>query len=380
MLTDLVTSWLRATPLPQLKVRVVRDVHELPSLRPEWTELHRRTPHANFFQSFDWFALYWEYFGSEQQLHVILVEDANGEPIGILPLTIAKVPSLIGAVRRLMFPLDNWGTTYGPIGARAADTLCAAFHYLRRDHGNWDILDLRWLPANDAEDVREALQWNRMAFEQRLWARTAQVDLRCGWSDYWSSRSSKWRNNQRRCDQRLAQLGQVRIEHLRPSAESPTNQAMTCFDTCEQIAVASWQGSSASGNTLNHERVRDFLRRVHAVAAASESLYISLLWVGDLPAAYTYNYLYRGIISGVRMGYDPKFASAGAGSVLLRETIKNGCDHGDHTFDLGESPSPYKRHLANKAVETVRFTHCSPTSLPAMPFRIQQWIRKSTAI
>ena len=372
MLTEFVSSWFRPRSQHALHVREVRDWCELQRLQTTWNQLFLQTPAASLFQSWEWFARYWPHFGSEQGLRILIVEDSAGSPIGIVPMTLRTEPSPLGLIRRLGFPLDNWGTQYGPIGGHGRETLAAAFQFLRSRRKEWDVVDLRWVPAESCSDYIHAWRSAGMHFQQKLWSRTARIDLSQGWDSYWNSRTSKWRNNQRRCDKLLAKLGPVRIEHFRPDCGS-ADPRQGLFDLCEQVAAASWQGVSSTGNTLNHRSVRAFLREVHVAAANLGRLHLSLLYINQRPAAFTYNFLERGSVLGLRMGYDLQFQAAGAGAVLMRETIRECCQRGDQIFDLGESPSAFKRHFANDELETFRFCHYS-ASPQARALRIKGWL------
>ncbi len=378
MLTDFVSSWFRSHSTQRWHVREVRDWRDLERCRETWEKLARETPGAGFLQSWAWFETYWRHFGDEQRLRVLIVEGPSGIPVGLVPLTIRCEPTRIGSIRRLVFPLDNWGTQYGPLGSQPSETLAAAFRHLYGQRREWDVIDLRWVPADQCPDFVVAWRRAGMHFQQKLWSRTARIDLSQGWENYWNSRPSKWRNNQRRCDKSLDKLGAIRVVHFRPErgTEEPR---WDLFDLCEQIAAESWQGACPSGNTLNHPAVRTFLREAHGAAANMGCVHLSLLFVADRPAAFTYNYVTRGATLGLRMGYDLQFQAAGAGAVLMRETIRECCARGDHTFDLGESTTPYKRHLANSNFETYRFCHYSAASPLAHALRIKGWLANSLA-
>jgi CelD/BcsL family acetyltransferase involved in cellulose biosynthesis len=282
-------------------------------------------------------------------------------------------------VRRLGFPLDNWGTQYGPLGSQPEETLTAALQFLREQRREWDVIDLRWVAAEQCPEFVRAWRQAAMHFQQKLWSRTARIDLSQGWNSYWNSRTSKWRNNQRRSEKSLAKLGSIRIEHFRPECGA-TDSRDDLFELCEQVAETSWQGACSSGNTLSHPEVRSFLREAHRAAAKLGCVHLSLLYVGERPAAFTYNYVCGGVTLGLRMGYDLQFQAASPGAVLIRETIRECCDRGDHTFDLGESPAPYKRHFANLQFESFRFCHYSMASPLGQALRFKGWLANARAL
>ena len=358
MLTELVSKLFHFGASQFHAVQEITSWNDLEPLRQTWKLMHGQTPNASFFQSWLWFESYWRHFGDAQQLRVLIAKESDGTPTGILPLTLRNEPHALGQIRRLGFPLENWGTGYGPLGPSPDETYAAGLQFIRNRLRDWDKIDLRWITSQGAQDVVSGFRRARMPFQQKLWSRTARIDLTRGWDEYWSSRTSKWRNNRRRADKALNRLGRIRFIHFRPSA-SHTDPRWDLYDMCEHVAAQSWQGASPSGNTLNHPHVRDFLREVHAAAVAAGCVYLSLLMIDDHPAAFTYNYLWNGMVHGLRMGYDLQFQPAGPGAVLLRETVRECFQRGDHTFDLGESESSFKRWWANQTVETYRFSHLS---------------------
>ncbi len=235
---------------------------ELASLRPVWNRLLAQTPGATFFQSFDWLKNYSEFFGRERQLRVLVVEEA-GEPIGILPLAVAVETSRVGRVRVLGYPLAGWGSFYGPIGTRPAEILEAGLAHIQATPHDWDLLDLRWVDADiDRNATPNAFCQVGFNFDARVWHTSAQVELDRGWEHYWTSRTSRWRNNVRRTERLLGNRGSVEHVRYRPRGEEhrDIDPRWDVYDSCVRLAQQSWQGASTSGTTLSHDSVRDYLR------------------------------------------------------------------------------------------------------------------------
>ncbi len=120
----------RLWPLDTLRTQIMPDVlevnriDELAEYRPAWHSLMAKTPGATFFQSLEWLETFWRHNGQGKTLRVLIVSD-RGNPIGILPLLVLREKTKVGPVRVLTYPLHDWGSTYGPIGADAATTLAA---------------------------------------------------------------------------------------------------------------------------------------------------------------------------------------------------------------------------------------------------------------
>ena len=113
--------------------------------------------------------------------------------------------------------------------------------------------------------------------------------------------------------------------------EGDGDPAWDLYAMCEHVALASWQGSSTTGNTITHDRVRHFLRDAHAVAARLGMVDMNLLLADGRPAAFSYNYHFRGGLTCLRIGYDSSFRSAGFGKTLLLRSIQDSFERGDQT-------------------------------------------------
>src|ERR1051325_11147080 len=131
--------------MKKFHVKEINSSLGLAGLKSVWADLLAGKAGATFFQSHQWLTTYWEFFGERKQapdsgapesssktdaqqnavalpethgrqnrLRVLLVE-AEGEPIGILPLVVATEPYRIGPIRVLGYPLAGWGSFYGPI-------------------------------------------------------------------------------------------------------------------------------------------------------------------------------------------------------------------------------------------------------------------------
>ena len=101
------------------------------------------------------------------------------------------------------------------------------------------------------------------------------------------------------------------------------------YDACEEIARRSWQGAATDGTTLSHDGVRGFLREAHEAAAAAGAVDLNLLLIDGVPAAFLYNYHYRGYVNGLRRGYDAQRSRDGAGNVLLAYALRDSFARGD---------------------------------------------------
>jgi CelD/BcsL family acetyltransferase involved in cellulose biosynthesis len=364
-----------------LHVAQVNGLEDLLALRPTWQRLLEQMHRPSFFQSLDWLEVYWRHFGREQTLRAYVVF-AQRQPLGILPLVIRTEPTRVGDIRVLTYPLDEWGTFFGPIGPHPAVTVLAALRRVSRSERDWDVLDLRWTNQDtDCGRTHQAMNAAGFHATAETTAEAALVDVSGGWQSYWASRTSHWRNNVRRCEKQLAAEGRVDYEHFRPrgAACNDADPRFDLFEACEEVAAESWQAHSATGTTLSHTAINPFVRDVHLAAARAGALDLHLLRLDGRPVAFAYNYHFRGYVSGLRMGYNAQVSQAGAGTVLMQHALRTSFAAGDHTYDLGPNYLDCKRHWLTTVAPVVRYTHFPWTAPRSQLLRLKRAVRRFAA-
>lgn len=323
-----------------------------------WSALLAETRGATYFQSLEWLADYWRFFGQEQRLRVLFCYQGR-RPIGILPLVVVPEPTRVGTVRVLTYPLHDWGTFYGPVGPMPAATLYAGLAHVRRTERNWDVLELRWVDRDGADrgDTEAALREAGFAPQRHRWSRAALVEFRGSWGDYWCTRPAKLRENLRAAARRLERWGPVEHVRWRPAgaAWGDGDPRWDLYEACVALAQRSWQGHSTTGTTLSHDAVRDYLRAAHASAARAGAADINLLLVAGEPAAFAYNYCRGGWLFGLRTGYDPRFSQGSPGRVLQHRMLQDSFHRGDGCFDLGTGYFAAKRPWHTRVVTSYRY-------------------------
>ncbi|HLA84933.1 MAG TPA: GNAT family N-acetyltransferase [Thermoguttaceae bacterium] len=364
------------TPINTLRIEEINDPASLVRYRLLWRTLLARTPDATFFHTLDWLLVYWKHYGHGQRLRVLIGWDGD-RPVGILPLVVRSEKTRAGAVRVLTYPLDDWGTFYGPIGPEPAAMLRAAMEHLRRTSRDWDLLDLRWTDDEGAHagQTRVAMQSAGFTSHRQAWDRAAVVDLRGAWDDYWQSRTPKWRESIRRYHRRLEAAGRLEFIRYRPGGlgTGDDDPRWDLYEACVQLARSSWQGDSTDGSTLSHPSVAEFLRDAHEAAVRSGSLDLCLLKLDGRPIAFIYNYRRGGRLFGLRMGFDPSAADLGPGKVLQYLMFRDSFARGDSHFDMGVGSLDAKAHWTTSLVTSYRLTCFASATLRTGLLRLKRW-------
>lgn len=359
-----------------VEINVIRD---LAPYRLAWNALLPDTPGASFFHTVDWLELYWKHFGDEQKLRLLVVV-ARGKPVGFVPLCVRREHHRIGDVRVLTYPLDDWGTWFGPIGPNVAATMLMAMRHLQDTRRDWDIMELRWADDQSCDRARTLRAMRAAGFhpQRAAYQETSVVETSGKWQAYWETRPSKWRNNVRRAERQLETLGSVDYVRYRPDplAHGGGDPEWELYDACCDIARASWQSKLDENTTLTNPRVSTFLREAHAAAARLGMVDLNLLYVGGQPAAFAYNYHCNGHVQGLRAGFNEAVTEVGSGNVLLARAIDDSFARGDSSYNLGIGWPDYKRRIRTSVRKSYRFTHYRLGKLRAQGVRLTRWVKK----
>lgn len=353
-------------------VQEFRSIESLADLRSGWRSLLAQTPDAAFFQSLEWLETYWRHYGADQRLRVLVVRDGD-EVTGIVPLTVLRESRSFGRVRVLTYPHAYWGSFYGPIGPRPREALRAALNHIRRTRRDWDLLDLRFAPPEEHDSAASEGELRAAGFNpvSRETDRTSIIDLPATMEEYLAARGSKWRNNARRWERRFVERGEARFVRHRPRGGefNEADPRWDLYDDCESVASKSWQGASTTGTTITHESVRSFLRDMHATASAAGAVDLNLLYLNDQPIAFLYAYHYRGLVYGLRIGFDEDSSRDGVGNLLYLRVIEDSINRGDRLLDLGPGSLEAKKNLSTRVVPIYQRTYGNPFSIRGLLWR-----------
>lgn len=349
---------------------------QLEDLRLVWNSLAAQTPGLSLFHTLDWLQVYWKHFGAGQRLRVLLAVSAN-KPIGIVPLTVVSERTRAGRVRVLTYPLHDHGTFFSPIGPNPTATLNLAFKHIQATPRDWELLDMRWVNRDEHDRFRTkwAMELSGYRVRESIWKRTSVIDMQGGWPQYWNSRSSKLRSNLRREEKRLREHGDIEYIRYRPAgmAFGDDDPRWDLYDTCVDIAAASWQGASQTGTTLSDPHVAGYFRDVHAVAVKHGMADLNILKVSGKPVSFSYNYVSQGKLSGIRRGHAPEFAKPGVGNVLFLRMLRDSFQRDDHSLDLGPGSHEIKHRWSTEIAHSYRYTHYPLRAPRVQLLRFKHW-------
>lgn len=361
-------------------VREVNDITELRAYQSFWKGLLAKTPQASFFQTLEWLEIYWRHYGQGKRLRVLLVQ-VDCQILGIVPLVQQVERTKAGSVTVLTYPLDGWGSFYGPLGSDTAATLYAVAQYLSADRREWDMLDLRWIdPEVDRGRAFSALRCHGLQPADLPWHASYGIELSGDFTGYLANRTPHFRERLRRASHAIMTEG-IQGVRYRPIGGTANfgGADLALYEECVSVAARSWQGHSTSGTTLSHPQTAAYFRDCFIAAAQLGMLDLVTLRRQEEVVAFCYNFHHRGRVQGIRMGYVPELQHLGLGTLTMAYQIQDSYLRGDCLIDLGPEHADVKQRWMNRTLPARRVCYYSPLSLPARVLRWGHWWKYARA-
>jgi CelD/BcsL family acetyltransferase involved in cellulose biosynthesis len=130
-----------------LEIEVLEDGSEFAALEEEWKDLYLGSPLATPFQSWGWLYSWWEHYGEDYELRLVVMRDETGLLVGLAPLMLERR----GGLGRMLF-VGTGLTDHLDVLARAgreAEVAEACGTALGRLDG-WRVADLQELRPESA--------------------------------------------------------------------------------------------------------------------------------------------------------------------------------------------------------------------------------------
>lgn len=320
-------------------VHVVTDYAAFVALESEWNDIvdRARVPHP--FLRHEWIRTWWDSFGTNHSLHIVVVRDGE-RIIAIAPLmreaaTVYGVP-----VRRIAFLAnDHTPRTDFIIADRPEDAYRAIWNTLLENADQWDVLQLTQLPrASTTLDVVSKLAAAE-GLATGTWhsSDSPYLELVGTWDEYWASLPAKFRGNIRNRLSRLTRMGEPALEILADKAA-----IQGACDDAWKLEASGWkqeEGTSICSDPAAHR----FYTLLTERATEREWLRLLFLTVGGRRIAVSYGACYDGRLFLFKTGYDPEYHTCSPFKLLTYFATQDAFAHGLREVDFLGDSEPWKQ-------------------------------------
>lgn len=369
-------SLQHSSPATRRTVRldIIKDWQGLAALAQHWQDLAAAAQPSNIFSTWDYVATWWETFGADCALRVIVARDRDGGVAGIAPLIITAGDA---GPRRLLRHLTFIGCSHEPVsqfmdflvrrGRRdeiAPLFAACMFQELARD---WDLIRLPLVEQQSAAGsaVSAAAQW--IGEEVRQFDRETALFTRLpsSWDELVASRSKRFRANLRNAFNKLA--AHTSAEVLVAGENIPFEEAYAAFVDLHRDR---W---GARSRAFLDVRSQLFMRRMAELLARQDRLLLVLVRIDGRYAAAGLEFIHDGTVFGIQGGWHEDFARLSVGHVALAQELQWCISRGLREFNFLAGDTFYKRCWMTGSREIVGLEIANPTSLRAKVFC---WLRE----
>jgi CelD/BcsL family acetyltransferase involved in cellulose biosynthesis len=135
------------------------------ALRADWDRLFARTEHHNVFGTFDWLHTWWQTFGNEHGLYLLVIRQ-DKDIVGIAPLMIT-LSTFLGRPKKTIRFIGTPEIDYGDfLGADKTEIAQQVVGYLVDNGSDWTDIDLSQISerSSTVDPLRKALKAARIRY------------------------------------------------------------------------------------------------------------------------------------------------------------------------------------------------------------------------
>ena len=313
-----------------LQIEAITDLSGFNAIAEEWDGLVDRSGIERLFASHAWLLTWWEAFGGNQQLHVLVLRNA-GQLVGAVPMMRSKE-------RFYGLKVDSLQSIYNPHTPRVdfiiapgwADKVYRSVWNYLRHRTECELIVFRQVPDGSQtipsmEAMAHADGW---LCGQWIAPPSPYIPLNCTHDELLKRLKGGYRYNLRKRYERLGKIGPIDVEVI--TGRERVREAM---QDGLRIEAAAWKGDSGTA-IASDPAVTDFYIRLAEKKADADQLRLTFLRVGGKRISFSYILCSDNKLYGVKIGYDPEFHTYSPGNMLLNLILQDACPKGLSEYDF----------------------------------------------
>jgi CelD/BcsL family acetyltransferase involved in cellulose biosynthesis len=338
------------------KIDVIHDATQFSELRSEWNAVLQASRANTIFLTWEWVATWWEVYGRDGLLYVIVARDRDGHLIGIAPFHLSAGP-LPGLNRRdtLRFIGDGGDVTpeYLDVIAirdREREVVEAFTHQICEDP-EVRAIDLR--PLAEDSCVRK---WGLSLLSKGSGIVRCLPESECpvlslpaSADAFIASRSHNYRKKLGEYDRRCRRDFHANFRMSRTDEERRRDMA-----SLVKLHQQRWNGHSSSFRSAKYI---SFHEKLSSRLLERGWLRLFSIDSSSAPAAVLYCFAHCGRYSFYQAGRDPIFQKHRVGLVIMHKAILEAISEGATVFDFLRGTEQYKYRWAQANVSSLRLVY-----------------------
>ncbi len=343
-----------------MNLSVITQVEQFRSLKEEWNALLKRVPRPSVYMTWEWLFTWWEVFGSDRGLHIILARDKQGKLTGLAPFVISR--------KRVGRILSRNVLEFLGSGEDRRDEVCSNYLDVLSEDTNSEVLQLihqhlqeglnrkEWDEIHWRGSPEDSLFLNATVLKSihqphingRNFHRVLQssdcavIELPRSWEEYLSSLSKKWRDQIKRGRKEIAALGSVRSVNV-----TETHEIVAAFKSFQELHQQKWGAQGQSG-LFTSRRFTAFHQKILERFAENRWVSVRLLHLNERIVAASHKLEFAGTVYFYLPAYDQSVSTKiGLGLIERSYDIEDAIKRGFCFYDFYKArEGSYKWHLA----------------------------------
>jgi CelD/BcsL family acetyltransferase involved in cellulose biosynthesis len=312
------------------EIKVVSREADWTVLASLWEQLLLATPDHTVFQSYAYQRLWWDHFGGDSELFIVLIVQ-DGTVLGIAPLRIEEV-HYGRRCRQLCFIGTRWEVDRPAFLFPGGDlTLVRVLvTFLARRTVRWDLCDLH--EQTTASPLLQCLESGlRSAGFLVSLARDSDcpyLRLQGAWQEFLAGKSQKFRKNLKASGRKLRQLGEWQYR----TYDTPP-EVLEQLEAYRTIEARSWKDAAGVGVSRSDEYFA-FYRDLAATFAQQRGFVVRMMTVDGRALAGTFGIVFDGVYYSLQIAHDREVDRCSPGTYLEALEIEECFQRGYREYEF----------------------------------------------
>jgi len=321
---------------------VVDTFDKFKKLQPLWNTLLDQSDIVDApFMTFEWFASWWQYYGNNNKMFVILVREGS-ETVGIAPFMRTKM-SWRGFPLAAISVMDNYAC--GETGlilqkqheARKNEIMDSIFRYMQEHNSRCDILLSISVLKDSVTDkaLTGVFRSRKLEYLTYPTDTSPYIPVQGNWEEYFRSRSRNLRSKLNRVRNLYKRAGDYKIvKYTEGNMEQAMNELL-------QVSKKTWKYKAGTAIASSPETTGFFSTLAESLSRKGW-LDIWILKLNGTPIASAYNMKYKKKVYASKMGYDEDYKHLSPSEFLNAEAIKDAFENSMLEFNWLGKADTYK--------------------------------------
>ena len=301
-----------------MRIEVITEYTKFAELGSVWNELLERSGIDHPFLTHEWISIWWDSFAAAATPYILTVVSGS-DIIAIAPLMISRSRLYGCPVRRLQAIVNVYTERFDLLLGERPQEACELIWTYLKDHADeWDVLELRQLPAGS-----NALRYlpsliDRDGYPVGRWPanEAPYVAIRQPWETYYRSLKKAHRSNVRNHTRQLERQGPVALDIV-----AIDDRWEADMEDALKLEAVTWKVDEGTSLRSRQESAV-FYRRMLQQAAQRGWLHMCFLTVGAKRIAVRISLLYRNKLFMLKSGYDEAYHRYSPGQVLTERLLR----------------------------------------------------------